>query len=73
MILAEASLSFLGMGVPPPTATLGGMVADGRNYVSTAWWVSVLPGIQIFVTVLSINLIGDHLREILDPTLRNTS
>ncbi|GAB5494786.1 MAG: ABC transporter permease [Phototrophicaceae bacterium] len=73
MILAEASLSFLGMGVPPPTATLGGMVADGRNYISTAWWVSVLPGIQIFVTVLSINLIGDHLREILDPTLKNTS
>ncbi|MGB7338516.1 MAG: ABC transporter permease [Phototrophicaceae bacterium] len=73
MILAEASLSFLGMGVPPPTATLGGMVADGRNYISTSWWVSVLPGIQIFITVLSINLIGDHLREILDPTLRNTS
>lgn len=73
MILAEASLSFLGMGVPPPTATLGGMVADGRNYVSTAWWVSVLPGIMIFITVLSINLIGDHLREILDPTLRSDS
>jgi peptide/nickel transport system permease protein len=73
MILAEASLSFLGMGVPPPTPTWGGMVADGRNYISTGWWVSVLPGIVIFITVLSINLVGDRLREILDPTLRNDS
>ncbi|MGJ3240320.1 MAG: ABC transporter permease [Anaerolineae bacterium] len=71
MILAEASLSFLGMGVPPPTPTWGGMVADGRNYISTAWWVSILPGILIFLTVLSINLVGDRLREVLDPTLRN--
>jgi peptide/nickel transport system permease protein len=73
MILAEASLSFLGMGVPPPTPTWGGMVADGRNYVSTAWWVSVLPGLFIFATVLSINLVGDRLREVLDPTLRRDS
>lgn len=70
MILAEASLSFLGMGVPPPEPTWGGMVADGRNYISTAWWVSILPGILIFITVLSINLVGDRLREVLDPTLR---
>lgn len=70
MILAEASLSFLGLGVPPPDATWGGMVADGRNYLSSAWWVSVLPGIAIFLTVLSINLVGDKLRDILDPTLR---
>jgi peptide/nickel transport system permease protein len=73
MILAEASLSFLGMGVPPPTPTWGGMVADGRNYVSTAWWVSILPGTLIFLTVLSINLVGDRLREVLDPTLRRDS
>lgn len=73
MILAEASLSFLGMGVPPPTPTWGGMVADGRNYISTAWWVSVLPGVLIFLTVLSINLVGDRLREVLDPTLRGVS
>lgn len=73
MILAEASLSFLGLGVPPPAATWGGMVADGRNYLSTAWWVSILPGILIFLTVLSINLLGDRLREVLDPTLRSDS
>lgn len=71
MILAEASLSFLGMGVPPPDPTWGGMVADGRNYISTAWWVSILPGVLIFITVLSINLIGDRLREVLDPTMRS--
>ena len=70
MILIEASLSFLGLGVPPPTPTWGGMVADGRNYLVTAWWVSVFPGIAIFVTVLVINLVGDWLREALDPTLR---
>lgn len=70
MILVEASLSFLGLGVPPPDATWGGMVADGRNYLVTAWWVSVLPGIAIFLTVLAINLVGDWLRETLDPALR---
>lgn len=70
MILVEASLSFLGLGVPPPTPTWGGMVADGRNYVADAWWVSVMPGLAIFATVLSINLVGDALRETLDPSLR---
>lgn len=70
MILVEASLSFLGLGVPPPAATWGGMVADGRNYLVTAWWVSVEPGIAIFLTVLAINLVGDWLREALDPALR---
>ena len=70
MILVEASLSFLGLGVPPPTPTWGGMVADGRNYLVTAWWVSVTPGIAVFLTVLAINLVGDWLREVLDPTLR---
>lgn len=70
MILIEASLSFLGLGVPPPTPTWGGMVADGRNYLVTAWWVSVFPGAAIFITVLVINLVGDWLREALDPTLR---
>ena len=72
MILIEASLSFLGLGVPPPTPTWGGMVADGRNYLVTAWWVSVFPGLAIFVTVLVINLVGDWLREALDPTLRSS-
>lgn len=70
MILVEASLSFLGLGVPPPAPTWGGMVADGRDYLVTAWWVSVVPGIAVFLTVLAINLVGDWLREVLDPTLR---
>lgn len=69
MILAEASLSFLGLGVPPPATSWGGMVADGRDYLVTAWWVSILPGMAIFFTVLAINLLGDWLREALDPTL----
>lgn len=69
MILAEASLSFLGFGVPPSIITWGGMVTSGRDYISNGWWVSVLPGIAIFVTVLSINVLGDWLREAIDPTL----
>lgn len=69
MILAEASLSFLGFGVPPSIITWGGMVTSGRDYLSNGWWVSVLPGIAIFVTVLSINVLGDWLREAIDPTL----
>ncbi|NDJ60372.1 MAG: ABC transporter permease [Chloroflexi bacterium] len=69
MILAEASLSFLGLGVPPSTPTWGGMVAAGRDYLATAAWVSIIPGIAIFLTVLSINLLGDKLRALLDPTL----
>ena len=70
MILIEASLSFLGLGVPPPTPTWGGMVADGRNYLADAPWVSLVPGAAIFATVLAINLVGDALREALDPSLR---
>lgn len=70
MILVEASLSFLGLGVPPPAPTWGGMVADGRNYIADAWWVSVVPGVAIFATVLAVNVVGDALREALDPSLR---
>ncbi|MEX2500798.1 MAG: ABC transporter permease [Trueperaceae bacterium] len=70
MILVEASLSFLGLGVPPPTPTWGGMVAGGRNYLADAPWVSLVPGFAIFSTVLAINLVGDALREALDPSLR---
>jgi len=71
MIIAEASLSFLGLGVRPPTPTWGGMVADGRNYLADAWWVSAFPGLAIMVTVLGINLLSDWLRDYLDPTLRS--
>jgi peptide/nickel transport system permease protein len=71
MIIAEASLSYLGLGVLPPTPTWGGMVSEGRNWVTTSWWVSTLPGVAIFVTVLGVNVVGDFLRDVLDPTLRD--
>jgi peptide/nickel transport system permease protein len=70
MILAEASLSFLGLGVQPPAATWGNMVADGRTYLSNAWWVTTVPGVTIALTALSLNLLGDWLRERLDPSRR---
>jgi peptide/nickel transport system permease protein len=70
VIIVEASLSFLGAGIPPPTPAWGYMVADGREYVTTAWWVSFFPGIAILLTVLSFNLFGDWLRDTLDPKLR---
>jgi peptide/nickel transport system permease protein len=68
-IIAEAILSFLGLGVQPPTPTWGGMLADGRVYLSTAWWLATFPGLAILVTVLGINLLGDGLRDTLDPRL----
>jgi len=70
MIITEASLSFLGLGIQPPTPAWGSMVASGRNYLLTAWWVSTLPGLAILFLVLSINLFGEGLRDILDPRLR---
>jgi peptide/nickel transport system permease protein len=69
-IMLEASLSFLGAGIPPPTPSWGGMTALGRDYVATAWWISIFPGLAIFFTVLSLNLLGDWLRDTLDPKLR---
>jgi peptide/nickel transport system permease protein len=70
VIIVEASLSFLGAGVPPPTPTWGSMIAEGRDYIATAWWVSFFPGVAILATVLSFNLFGDWLRDALDPKLR---
>ncbi len=69
-ILAEAGLSFLGLGVPLSVPTWGSMLADGRRFVDTSWWLAVFPGIAIFLTVLAINLVGDYLRDILDPYLQ---
>ena len=66
-IIAEASLSFLGLGVPPTTPTWGGMLADARSYDTSAWWLAVFPGLGIFITVLGLNLLGDWLRDQLDP------
>jgi len=71
MILFESSLSYLGLGVPPDTPTWGGMIADGRDYISTAWWVVAMPGSALFLTVIGVNLVGDHLRDLLDPTLKD--
>jgi peptide/nickel transport system permease protein len=71
-IIAEASLSFLGVGVPPDIPTWGTMLADARIYISTSWWLPLFPGLCIFVTVLGINLLGDALRDILDPRLKRT-
>jgi peptide/nickel transport system permease protein len=70
VIIVEASLSFLGAGVPPPTPTWGSMIAEGRDYIASAWWVSFFPGLAILVTVLAFNLFGDWLRDSLDPTMR---
>jgi peptide/nickel transport system permease protein len=72
-IIAEASLSFLGVGVPPDIPTWGTMLADARIYISTAWWLPLFPGLCIFITVLGINLLGDALRDILDPRLKRTA
>jgi peptide/nickel transport system permease protein len=69
MIIFEASLSFLGLGVPPPTPTWGRMVFDGVQYVDSAWWLSFFPGLAIVLTVLAINLIGYWLRDLLDPRI----
>ena len=70
VILLEAALSFLGAGVPPPTPAWGSMLAEGRDRIAVAWWISTLPGLAIFMTVLSLNLFGDWLRDALDPRLR---
>jgi peptide/nickel transport system permease protein len=70
MIISEAALSFLGLGVPPTTPSWGGMVADGRNYLQANWWIATFPGLAIVITVLGINLFGDWLRDALDPRMR---
>ncbi len=67
-ILLESSLTFLGLGVDPTIPSWGGMLAEGRTYLQSAWWVSVFPGLAILLTVLGLNLLGDWLRDTLDPT-----
>ena len=70
VILLEGTLSFLGVGVPPPNPAWGLMIADGRGFLATAWWISLFPGLAMLLTVLAVNLMGDWLRDHLDPKLR---
>jgi peptide/nickel transport system permease protein len=70
-ILTTSALSFLGMGVQPPTPEWGTMLSEGREFMRYAPWLMVFPGLMLFMTVVSVNLFGDYLREILDPRLRN--
>ncbi len=70
VIIAESSLTFLGLGVEPSIPTWGSMLADGREYITNAWWVATFPGLAIMFTVLGINLVGDWLRDTLDPRLK---
>jgi peptide/nickel transport system permease protein len=71
VILLEASLSYLGAGIPPPTPSWGSMIAEGQNYIGSAWWISIPPGVAIALTVLGLSLLGDWLRERLDPQMRD--
>ncbi len=68
-IIAEASLSFLGLGIPPPAPSWGAMLDEGRNYLTTGWWLALFPGLAILAVVLGINVVGDWLRDALDPRL----
>ena len=72
LILAEATLSFLGAGIPGPRSTWGLMINEGRSYLSEAWWITVFPGIAIFLVVMSMNFLGDWMRDYFDPNLRQT-
>jgi peptide/nickel transport system permease protein len=69
-IILEASLSFLGLGIQPPTVSWGGMLADGRNYLATNWWLATFPGMAITITVLGIIFLGDWVRDVLDPRIQ---
>ena len=67
MVLFEAGLSFLGLGIQPPTPSWGAIMAVGRNYIASAWWIATLPGLCLFLLVLTVNVLGDQLRDRLDP------
>ena len=69
-ILTETALSFLGFGVPPPTASWGEILSQSKRYVDSAWWLVTFPGLAIFVTVTAFNLVGEGLRDAMDPRLR---
>ena len=71
-ILTESSLSFLGLGVQPPTPSWGNMLQEGKDHLTDAWWLVTFPGLAIFITVLGYNLLGEGLRDLLDPRLRGS-
>lgn len=71
IIILESTLSFLGLGVQPPTPSWGGMISEGRGYLNSAWWIAVFPGLALLFTTMSVSRIGDWLRDVLDPTLRS--
>ncbi len=70
MIVTEAAISFLGFGIQPPTAAWGNILSEGKDYMTTAWWLTVFPGLAIVVTTLATNIVGDAVRDKLDPKLR---
>lgn len=70
IILLESSLSFLGIGVQPPNPSWGSMIGEGREYLNTAWWIGVIPGAAMVLVTTSVNLVGDWLRDVMDPTLK---
>jgi peptide/nickel transport system permease protein len=72
-ILLESTLSYLGLGIQPPNTSLGVMVSNGRDYMLNNWWLAIVPSIVIVVTIMQISLIGDWLRDKLDPKLQNNS
>jgi peptide/nickel transport system permease protein len=72
IIILESTLSFLGLGIQPPTPSWGGMISEGRAYLSNAWWISLCPGAVLLLTAMSVSRIGDWLRDVLDPTLRSS-
>jgi peptide/nickel transport system permease protein len=71
VIIMEASLSFLGVGVPPPTPAWGSMIAEGRSYVISAWWICMFPGIAVLLTVMAVNVLGDEMADLINPALRS--
>ncbi|MCC6419867.1 MAG: ABC transporter permease, partial [Gemmataceae bacterium] len=71
VILLESTLSFLGLGIQPPEPSWGSMLGAGREYLNTAWWISVFPGLALMATILAVSLGGDWLRDVLDPNLRH--
>jgi len=72
-ILLESGLSFLGLGVQPPVPSWGNILTAGKDYITQAWWLTLFPGLAIFLTVLGYNLLGDGLRDLLDPRLSGTT